>query len=487
MEIQRATYFPDTNVFLQCRAIQELPWEALTSASEILLLIAVPVQREIDRLKGDGRGRRAKRARKASQLFRSVVSAPDGQLLIRESSPRVILSFPPPITSVRPLFPDLDLSYADDHLVADVLIYSVNNGGERVVLLTNDTGPLLAARRHDLEFTVVPDEWLLEPEPDYNERKIADLTRRLEHLESGGPRIEVSCLAQDEREIDSLELEVTSLRAFTSGEVDELIAQATRMHPMQTDFTGNYNQEAKKIGSALGFAHQRRPPSQHEIERYQNDKYPAWIESLREFFVELPQLLEQAGRRSFVQFRVANVGTQPGEHTTVELRTHGDILLQAPPKKDSDESLRADKIPAPPTPPSGRIVRSSIFGDLYPTASAELISQQYRPFLDIPESRDRYAFYWNGRGSDPTTEWHCECEEFRHQTPPELFECPLYIPRDRPTGGGLIECVVHAANLPLPARRKIPVKMNYCESDAIGRARKLLRPPPLANVFGSAD
>jgi hypothetical protein len=87
--------FPDTNVFLQCRALHEMPWREAVAAGAVDLWIAAPVQDEIDRLKGDGNQRRARRARDANRLFRDILDAPQEALTVRESGPRVTLRFAP--------------------------------------------------------------------------------------------------------------------------------------------------------------------------------------------------------------------------------------------------------------------------------------------------------------------------------------------------------------------------------------------------------
>jgi len=49
--LSRLILFPDTNVFLQCRALHELPWGDAIQADEIELLIGAPVQ---DRMRSTG-------------------------------------------------------------------------------------------------------------------------------------------------------------------------------------------------------------------------------------------------------------------------------------------------------------------------------------------------------------------------------------------------------------------------------------------------
>jgi predicted ribonuclease YlaK len=94
------TLFVDTNVFLQCHDLKDLSpsaWDEVTGESEIFVVVARTVIREIDNLKNDGKERRAKRARRVYS-FLSQLALKDGspQEVIRESSPRLILSIAPP-------------------------------------------------------------------------------------------------------------------------------------------------------------------------------------------------------------------------------------------------------------------------------------------------------------------------------------------------------------------------------------------------------
>ena len=67
-------FFLDANVFLECRALEELPWKELTDEDPIRLLVALTVIEEIDKRK-HGNDRRADRARKASQRLRGMCDA----------------------------------------------------------------------------------------------------------------------------------------------------------------------------------------------------------------------------------------------------------------------------------------------------------------------------------------------------------------------------------------------------------------------------
>ena len=83
------SFFPDTNLFIQCRPLEELDWSEWTDFEEIHLLVCRTVQREIDQRKNRGNDRSAQRARKTSSLFRSIIET--GYKVIQDEGPQVKL------------------------------------------------------------------------------------------------------------------------------------------------------------------------------------------------------------------------------------------------------------------------------------------------------------------------------------------------------------------------------------------------------------
>ena len=98
--------FPDTNFFIQCKALQELDWSKWKEFSEVHLIVCRPVQREIDDQKTRGKNSRVgKRARKTfSTLFRPITIGEKQFQLIRQAEPKVRLFLE------APSWPDPELS-----------------------------------------------------------------------------------------------------------------------------------------------------------------------------------------------------------------------------------------------------------------------------------------------------------------------------------------------------------------------------------------
>jgi predicted ribonuclease YlaK len=115
--------FPDTNVLVQCRPLDQIDWSGWKDFDEVHLVISRPVQAEIDDQKNKGGDRLAKRARAASSKIRDLITG-DGPLLVRPTGPSVKMFLDPLLRPSRELADVLDYSRADDELVGLVHAFS---------------------------------------------------------------------------------------------------------------------------------------------------------------------------------------------------------------------------------------------------------------------------------------------------------------------------------------------------------------------------
>lgn len=231
--------FADTNVFLQCKALQDLPWKDLfDAADQIDLLVGAPVQDEIDRLKQDGNHRRARRARDTNNLFRQALDSAEEAMTIRESGPRVVLKFAPALPAQRATPPTLDLTRADDRLIDEVRHYQTEVPPHAVesIILTSDTGMRLRARRHHVSVADLPDSWLLPPESDSRDKEISKLRIELERLKSAAPSLEAALHDATGGAISSISATLPFHPPLSGRDIDRLIAEIQARYPLATDF-----------------------------------------------------------------------------------------------------------------------------------------------------------------------------------------------------------------------------------------------------------
>jgi hypothetical protein len=174
--------FLDTNVFLQCLDLSQIHWDDISKNNDLLLLISKPVLDDIDRFKHGGNARRATRARKATSFFRTILESKTPIFNVRESAPKVDITFAPPVTLSEKDFESLDFSRPDDRIIAEALDFKLNYKAGSVALLTHDTNPILTAKLCSLEYVLVPDNWILPPEPDMRDKELTELRNRVKEL-----------------------------------------------------------------------------------------------------------------------------------------------------------------------------------------------------------------------------------------------------------------------------------------------------------------
>jgi len=360
-------YFVDTNLFLQCKDLKQLPWKDISQDRDIHLLVSRPVMEEIDRLKHDGNTRRAKRARKASSFLRKIAVSDSTEEIIRDSSPRVVLSISTYIEKKETKIEILDLARADDRIINEALSYADNNPDKKVKLLTHDTNPLLTAKNCGLEYTVIPDDWLLDPEPDARDKRIIELEKKVKELEKSSPDIDVR-VSHNNNQVPNLVLDVTVYEEISEQKLDELAAEAQDRFPMKKSFKDPDPNKyltptamLESMHSIAGIRWKYHPPSKSKIEEYQSEKYPGWIENVKNYFQELPIYLEAPERLVNISFVLTNSGVVPAENAVIEFRALGGILFK-PPKSDKDddidEATTAPEFPKPPTPPKGKWIKT---------------------------------------------------------------------------------------------------------------------------------
>lgn len=140
------TLIPDTNLFVQCEALETLDWQRWPNFDEIHVLVTRPVQREIDNHKNKGNDRLSKPARTTSALFRAVIVGSEEFKIIRVDKPTVKLFIRPEIAPSPELEPPLDYSRNDDAIVGTAHAFAKSVGSAATRLLTHDTGPMATAK-----------------------------------------------------------------------------------------------------------------------------------------------------------------------------------------------------------------------------------------------------------------------------------------------------------------------------------------------------
>ena len=479
--------FLDTNIFIQCRDLDQLPWAEVFGKEEpLLLLIPRTVQEEIDRQKQDGNSRRAKRARKASSFFKKILLEEKETLCIHDSNPTIYISFTPQLKLNHELPDILDRSRPDDQIIAELINYKFHNPHTDVLLLTHDTNPILTAKHCELPYQVIPDDWLLPPEPDSREKKIIKLEEQIKELQNVYPVIEASWADSAGHEINELSLEIVHYKDLEFGEIDKLLNTAKQRYPMEINYIDKSPLKSFKIlnnqitlNDISLLERKYIPPTDKEITKYQNEEYPNWIEEIKKNLSTLHEKLESPTRYASFFIKISNTGNVPAENIIVKFKALKGILF-SPIQKETDADERGNvNFPSPPKPPKGHwMTRYNSIANRVNFLKSNFDTIKGHTELKIPPGpirRDPNEFYWkNGRPKEPVTYWAFECEEFRHKSDPEPFDIGVLIPPDNDIGNGVIECSISARNLRDPLKYYFHLSITHTKGDTFSEAMNLI-------------
>ena len=461
MTIRILSFFPDTNLFIQCRSLKELDWSEWADFEEVHLIICHTVQREIDQQKHRRNGRVAQRARKTSSLFRSIVEKDHS--LIREKCPQVKLMLESSSVPSPELKDRLDYDKPDDEIVGFLHQYKQQHPEADVRLLTHDTGPMMTARSLNLPFVKIEDAWLLPPESNETERENRHLKEEITRLKKAEPQFHIRCLDDNENEIDALEVKCPFYEPLNEQEVAAFIDQLKNRFSIVTNFD-----PLRRIdkSSTLGIIIRGlySPPSERDIAKYRDEEYPAWIEDCKKMLSNLHKALLRDAESPVFRFGVTNQGSRPGKNTLVVIASKGNFKI-CPPQLEDEEHSKERRIldgllPAPPKPPKNQLM--TVLNNLSSDRLSFLHHVPPSSDLDMTRSysHDPDAFYYKpGQPQIPVKSFSLECEQWRHGIVEECFEGEIFTDSAKDEIRGAIECEIHAENLSTPVKKIVSVKI----------------------------
>lgn len=184
--LPRIVAFPDTNLFLHYRPLDEIDWCSLLQVSAVEIKIAPVVTRELEEQKNLNPSRKLKdRATTALKFLHKYL----GQSQIRD---RVTLEFL--IKEPTPEFAasrGLNLRLGDDWLVGTLLLYREAQPGTPCALVTADLPLKVKATHYQIQVTSPGEKYELQPEPDPLEKKNKQLEAELFRYKSREPVLHV--------------------------------------------------------------------------------------------------------------------------------------------------------------------------------------------------------------------------------------------------------------------------------------------------------
>lgn len=357
--------FIDSNVALECLALEQLPWREIHDAGPILVLVVPTVLQEVDSKKNHAR--LGDHARRFNRTVRPLLGESRTTTIRNSPAPRVELAFADCARVDWAQFPDLDRDEPDARVVAQALAA----GGPPVatrVIVSQDIRPLHLARQHGLRSHHVGENWLRPKERSEAEKRADSLKREIEEMKKGQPVLSLSFLA------DRDTVPVYRVRDMDESERRAIVETIIRLNPVPEQ-----RSNANAISAFGGYDHSL------------TERYRRW-ETLviPRFAKDYERKLELNFGQVEITLRIENEGKVPAESLLIRLTARGGFL--------NERYVVAS--PSGPNPPSirqGNIVPHSV------------TPRDFHP--PLPPGRHEFAVLENPKRSSTV---EISCEDFRH-------------------------------------------------------------------------
>lgn len=425
----------DSNVALECLALEQLPWGEIDRIGPIALLITPTVLKEVDGKKHHARI--GDHARRFNNLVSPIVVS--GELVVvRESNPRVELHLGTYKNISWVDFHDLDKEEPDSRIIAEAL-HCDNFDKTRMVVVSHDIRPLGLARSNGIRVFHIKDEWLRPKEISPAEKKNKLLSKRIAELEVSEPILELVIDCEIEQPVD-----VYWVEELTENERKKIESKIIQMHSMKI-----IEEDAFILGGSRKYEYER------DYKEYETKSVPTFVSKYE-------RKLELAFGQLPLTIHFSNSGSVRADAFVLQINVVGGWI--------NDKFVFASPAgPIPPSPKSG-LERPSFLQNLQPR------KQIGRHEMDLIKSPKR------------TATATLNSEDFRHGVA-DSFKCVVWCdPRE---GDQLIITVIAtAANLHGEKKTELTINKHVRKArvDELLNLQdmKFNNPTPLSDVLSIA-
>lgn len=320
-------YIADTNLFLECKRLEELHWGDLGD-DPIAVVLTKPVIREIDKHKKSS-GRTRRRALEISSRIREMLKSECMEVTIRNENPRVLLRI---VSLVKPdpkLSDVLDYEHNDDRIVGIVAAMMKEADGIKAYFFTDDSVAASTAKSLDLPFRLIEDSWKRPPEETTEAKRIKELEKQLATYRAQEPLIVIRNAGEDGASPHVFRRVPVAL---SDQDVERMIGDLKTRLPMQEEFCTPASQ-ALADGTEISFD----PPDPEEIEKYKTEAYPSWIAKCRTTLERLHEDRVEHESTVMLVWGIKNEGTRPASQVRVTFEAEGRLMLRRVVKDENSE------------------------------------------------------------------------------------------------------------------------------------------------------
>lgn len=288
--------FPDTNIFLHFKPFDQIKWNQIFGGN-CKIVVAPIVIDELDKHRRNTIKRISNTAKVIAKKFENIIDNPEVETNIVFLNSR-------PIEQTF-IANGLDKREQDDILLASIIEFSVLNADDKVFLVTDDIGPKLKAKSHNIVAKKLPEEFQIPIEDDEETAKLKRLIRENNELRNRIPKVDLYFKGRKKRLIHTIKKDIKSLDKF----IEDLMDQERKKYLPMTIEKNNLSENRGLSALALG---DLNTIPEDKIQQY-NIRLENYFESYKKY---LPSFYKY-GLNEFlaipIELEIHNDGNVPAE------------------------------------------------------------------------------------------------------------------------------------------------------------------------------
>ncbi|HEV3039318.1 MAG TPA: PIN domain-containing protein [Candidatus Angelobacter sp.] len=338
--------FPDTNLFLHYRPLNEIDWRGLLAAQAVELKIAPIVPRELEQQKIVNSSRKLReRADNAIRLLHAHLDQPnvrDGvtvELLANEPNAETAVAY------------DLNLQIADDRLIGSLLRFRELNPALKCVLVTSDLPLKVKAKQHSI-MVFTPDKSLQLPSEDAPmEKKVKQLEAELRRYQAMEPKLQLVFENQEPHarfvlpavSLSQQELEAEVMEEFENVKREHSPVEIKSPAEVKRKPSGGTNPFTEVVGQMSDLTKPFEDAIREHYKDY-NRRLDLFYAQFRAYTRATLRLKTLGSRAILIGLKLTNKGSCPGEDIHVSLHFPDGFELY-----DAEHPPEMPKRPEPPS------------------------------------------------------------------------------------------------------------------------------------------
>jgi hypothetical protein len=366
---EQVVVFPDTNMFLHFKSFDQIPWPKELGCSSVCLRIAHVVIDELNQKKDTHPAEHIRdRAQKTLSKIRKVFFGQGGRV-----NGSVQLVCETAGTGLDMGARRLDPASNDDCILAAALEYQEAHAGERVVLITDDSGFALRAYGYELATGELSPKLKIPAQQDPRRKEIEELKQRIREAEKGLPHLNLAFVGGNDRIEQPVYPEIApsieGARAYVTDHIAPQFQQETvAWREMAAAEQPQLPDTAAAILETVSLVRNMF------VDR-RNAANAAYLEQFVQYVFEVWNHGNDMARTRELRLRLQNNGTIPASDVNLVLqfpKTVSVFLLGVPPAPRPPLRPGQPTIPAAPqqasipaAPGGVRLVRGSDTGDSF--------------------------------------------------------------------------------------------------------------------------